>query len=126
MLSVLFLIGGIWMTGLILKYAFKLTGFILKMLVWIPIVVMFGLGLSFIGGVFALSFGLIGVIVKMVLRALPLLILLGIIYYVVKTVWGDEKKEDNNETEIHRINDTPVYREFRETESTYARNFNNL
>ncbi len=114
------------MTGLILKYAFKLTGFILKMLVWIPIVVMFGLGLSFIGGVFALGLGLVGVIAKMVLRALPLLILLGIIYYVVKTVWGDEDKNETRNLTADRTFENNSYREFRETESKYARNFNNL
>ena len=126
MLSVLFLIGGIWMTGLILKYAFKLTGFILKMLVWIPIVVMFGLGLSFISGIFAITFGLIGVIVKMVFRALPLLILLGIIYYVIKNVWGDEKKDEIVDLTSKKTSENNNYREFRESESRYARNFNNM
>ena len=114
------------MMGLILKYAFKLTGFIMKMLVWIPIVVMFGLGLSFISGIFAITFGLIGVIVKMVFRALPLLILLGIIYYVIKNVWGDEKKDEIVDLTSKKTSENNNYREFRETESRYARNFNNM
>ena len=127
MFAVIYLFGVIWLAGMILKFAFKLTGAFLKVMIWIPILVLVGLGFSAVAGAFALAVGILGFALKLAVRALPLVALLAIIYFVVKSVWGDEvKKDDTGTTEVITQEDAKVYREFRESESPYARKFNNL